>query len=114
MGMSEHTPERERLTDGDVQERKPQGWWGDDGKLFRLFEFDSYRQGLDFVVRVAELAEAQDHHPDITLKYKKVHVEYMTHETNSIVGGVTELDLRGAEAVNSIFELPGEVLSGEG
>ncbi|UWX65522.1 4a-hydroxytetrahydrobiopterin dehydratase [Deinococcus rubellus] len=112
--MSEHTSERERLTDGDVQERKPQGWWGDDGKLFRLFEFDSYRQGLDFVVRVAELAEAQNHHPDITLKYKKVHVEYVTHETNSIVGGVTELDLRGAEAVNSIFELPGEALSGEG
>ncbi len=112
--MTENVAGRERLTDGDVQDRKPQGWWGDDGKLFRLFEFDSYRQGVDFAVRVAELAEAQDHHPAITLKYKKVHVEYVTHETNSIVGGVTELDLRGAEAVNSIFELPSEVLSGEG
>ncbi|WP_161883225.1 4a-hydroxytetrahydrobiopterin dehydratase [Deinococcus alpinitundrae] len=112
--MTENVAGRERLTDGDVQDRKPQGWWGDDGKLFRLFKFDSYRQGLDFAVRVAELAEAQDHHPDITLKYKKVHVEYVTYETGSIVGGVTELDLRGAEAVNSIFELPSEVLSGEG
>ncbi|WP_420597145.1 4a-hydroxytetrahydrobiopterin dehydratase [Deinococcus sp.] len=101
---------RERLGDGDVQDRKPPGWWGDDGLLFRVFAFDTYLQGVDFAVRVAELAEAQDHHPDITVMYKKVKVNYSTHD----VGGVTEFDLRGAAAVNSLFDLPSDARSGEG
>ena len=101
---------RERLSDGDVQDRKPLDWWGDDGKLFRVFEFETYLQGVAFAVRVAELADAQDHHPDITISYRKVKVNYYTHDA----GGVTEFDLRGAAAVNSLFELPDTVLSGEG
>ena len=100
---------RERLGDGDVQDRKPPGWWGDDGKLFRVFGFESYREGVAFAVRVSELAEAQDHHPEITIFYKKVKVNYYTHDA----GGVTEFDLRGAAAVNSLFEVPDEARSGE-
>ncbi|WP_293911066.1 4a-hydroxytetrahydrobiopterin dehydratase [Deinococcus sp.] len=102
--MTHNTPSRIRLTDGDVQDRKPALWWGDDGKLFRIFEFGSYMRGVAFAVRVAELAEAQDHHPDITINYKKVKVNYYTHDA----GGVTEFDLRGAEAVNGLFASPSE------
>jgi 4a-hydroxytetrahydrobiopterin dehydratase len=102
--MTQASPNRTRLTDGDVQDRKPESWWGDDGKLFRIFEFGSYLAGVAFAVRVAELAEAQDHHPDITITYKKVKVNFYTHDA----GGVTEFDLRGAEAVNGLFALPPE------
>ncbi|AWN23440.1 4a-hydroxytetrahydrobiopterin dehydratase [Deinococcus irradiatisoli] len=104
--MTQNEHKRDRLTDGDVQDLKPEGWWGDDGKLFRVFEFQTYQEGVDFALRVAELAEAQDHHPEITIFYKKVKVNYYTHETNSYVSGVTRLDLRGAEAVNSLYALP--------
>ncbi|MBB5235309.1 4a-hydroxytetrahydrobiopterin dehydratase [Deinococcus budaensis] len=88
-----------KLTDGDVQERKPEGWWGDDGKLFREFKFGSYQEGVDFAVRVAALAEARDHHPDIHIYYRRVRLNFFTHS----VGGVTDLDLEGAQAVNALL-----------
>ena len=47
-----------KLTDGDVQDLKPDAWYGDDGKLFREFEFGTYQEGVDFAVRVAAQAEA--------------------------------------------------------
>lgn len=93
-----YDPER-KLTDGDVQERKPEGWWGDDGKLFREFKFDSYQEGVDFAVRVAGLAERLGHHPDLHIYYRHVRVNYFTHSA----GGVTQLDLDGAQAVNDLI-----------
>ncbi len=103
--MTQDLASRERLSDGDVQELKPEGWWGDDGQIFRVFEFGSYQHGVDFALRVADLAAAQDHHPEITILYKKVKVNYFTHETDSFVSGVTRLDLLGAAAVNSVYAL---------
>jgi 4a-hydroxytetrahydrobiopterin dehydratase len=50
-------PER-KMTDGDVQDLKPDGWWGGEGTLFRDVAFDSYQEGVDFAVQVAALAEA--------------------------------------------------------
>ncbi|MFC4425935.1 4a-hydroxytetrahydrobiopterin dehydratase [Deinococcus navajonensis] len=93
-----HDPAR-KLSDGDVQARKPEGWWGDDGKLFRDVAFDSYQAGVDFVVRVAAVAEQQGHHPDLHLRYRRVRVTFSTSEA----GGVTQLDLDGAQAVNALL-----------
>ncbi|ACO46518.1 4a-hydroxytetrahydrobiopterin dehydratase [Deinococcus deserti] len=93
-----HDPKR-KLTDGDVQERKPNGWWGDEGKLFRDFTFETYQAGVDFVVRIAALAEERGHHPDLHLKYRRVRVIFFTHDA----GGVTMLDLEGAQAVNDLL-----------
>ncbi|WP_216318652.1 4a-hydroxytetrahydrobiopterin dehydratase [Deinococcus aestuarii] len=89
-----------KLTDGDVQDLKPRGWWGDDGKLYRDFTFDTYQAGVDFVVRVAALAEEQGHHPDIRLSYRRVRVNYFTYDA----GGVTGLDIAGAHAVDRLAE----------
>ncbi|TSA86850.1 4a-hydroxytetrahydrobiopterin dehydratase [Deinococcus detaillensis] len=97
----------ERLSEGDVLDHKPEGWWGDHGLIYRLFEFETYQAGMDFAVRVAELAEAQNHHPVITVMFKKVKITYSTHETDSFISGVTQLDLDGAEAVNSLFAVEG-------
>lgn len=87
-----------KLTDGDVHDLKPEGWWGDDGKLFREFRFDSYREGVDFALRVADLAERLGHHPDLHIYYRHVRVNYFTHDA----GGVTMLDIEGARAVNAL------------
>lgn len=88
-----------KLTDGDVQALKPEGWWGDEGRLYRDFRFGSYQAGVDFALRVAALAEAQQHHPDIHIHYRRVRIQYFTHDA----GGVTLRDIEGARAVNALL-----------
>lgn len=96
-------PER-KMTDGDVQDLKPEGWWGGEGTLFRDVAFDSYQEGVDFAVQVAALAEAQGHHPDITIHYRRVKLSYFTHDA----GGVTMADIEGARAVNELVAALGQ------
>ena len=58
----------------------------DSGKaLQREFKFSSYLAGADFVASVAGMSQAENHHPDIQLAYKKVKVLYSTHSA----GGLT-------------------------
>ncbi|CAM3297771.1 4a-hydroxytetrahydrobiopterin dehydratase [Deinococcus saxicola] len=102
-----YAPDR-KLTDGDVHDLKPAGWWGDDGLLFREFTFGSYQAGVDFAVQVAALAEEQDHHPDIHIFYKRVRLNYFTHDA----GGVTGADITGAQAVNGLFDLASKSVDG--
>ncbi|MBB6015778.1 4a-hydroxytetrahydrobiopterin dehydratase [Deinococcus radiopugnans] len=102
-----YDPDR-TLSDGDVHDLKPAGWWGDDGTLFREFTFDSYPAGVDFAVRVAALAEQQGHHPDIHIFYKRVRLNYFTHDA----GGITGADIAGAQAVNDLADLAAKPLDG--
>ncbi len=53
------------------------------GKV-REFTFDDFRQALDFVNEVGELAEEQGHHPDIYLSYGKVKIELWTHKIDGL------------------------------
>jgi 4a-hydroxytetrahydrobiopterin dehydratase len=66
----------------------PEGWNEVDDALERTFELGSFREALAFVNRVGELAEAEDHHPDISISYKRVTLRWWTHTA----GGVTERD----------------------
>ena len=52
------------------------------------YRFDDFRQALDFAVRVGEMAEEQDHHPDIFLTWGLVKVTIWTHK----IDGLTESD----------------------
>jgi 4a-hydroxytetrahydrobiopterin dehydratase len=56
----------------------------DEHHLEREFTFDDFRQALDFVNEVGELAEEQGHHPDIYLGYGKVKIELWTHKINGL------------------------------
>ena len=63
--------------------------WDDSyGALERTFEFGSFAEAVAFVNRVAELAEAENHHPDIAISYKKVTLRWTTHSA----GGITDRD----------------------
>ncbi|HEY5058930.1 MAG TPA: 4a-hydroxytetrahydrobiopterin dehydratase [Gaiellaceae bacterium] len=64
------------------------GWTDVDGALERTFELGSFPEAIAFVNRVAELAQAEDHHPDIAVSYKKVTLRWTTHSA----GGITERD----------------------
>jgi 4a-hydroxytetrahydrobiopterin dehydratase len=66
----------------------PEGWREEDGALVRVFELESFPAAIAFVSRVAELAERENHHPDIDIRYRKVLVRWTTHSA----GGVTDRD----------------------
>jgi len=53
-------------------------------RIERTFRFPDFRQSLDFVNRVGELAETDHHHPDIYLSYGKVRVELFTHKVHGL------------------------------
>ena len=66
----------------------PEGWVEVDEALERTFELPSFPEAIAFVNRVAELAQAEDHHPDVTISYRKVTLRWTTHSE----GGITERD----------------------
>ena len=69
------------------------GWTEVDGKLEREFSFGSFADAVAFVNRVAELAERENHHPDIDVRYDRVVLRWWTHTA----GGVTDRDRELAE-----------------
>jgi 4a-hydroxytetrahydrobiopterin dehydratase len=66
----------------------PPNWIEVDGALERTFELPSFPEAIAFVNRVAELAEQQNHHPDIAVSYRKVTLRWTTHSA----GGITDRD----------------------
>ncbi len=64
------------------------GWDEKDGALERELEFASFPEAIAFVDRLAEVAEAENHHPDIDIRFRRVVVRWSTHSA----GGVTERD----------------------
>ena len=74
-------------------------WDEVDGALERTFECASFPSAVAFVNRVAELAERENHHPDIVLSYRKVTVRWVTHSA----GGITDRDRALAGATDELF-----------
>ena len=74
-----------------------EGWAEVDGALERTWEFASFPEAIAFVNRVAELAEAEDHHPDIAVAYKNVTLRWRTHSADDITDRDRELAARSAE-----------------
>jgi 4a-hydroxytetrahydrobiopterin dehydratase len=66
----------------------------------RTFEFDDFSESIDFVNGVAEVAEDEEHHPDIDIRYNKVRLILSTHSK----GGLTELDFNLAERIDTLSE----------
>ncbi len=70
----------------------------DDQKIQYQFKFDSFLQSIEFVNKVADVAETEDHHPDITINYKKVTIELTTHA----IGGLSENDFIMAAKIEKL------------
>lgn len=56
----------------------------DDIWIVRTFKFKNFKDALDFVNQVGEIAEAQGHHPDIELSWGRVVVKLMTHKIKGL------------------------------
>ena len=67
-------------------------------KIVMEKEFADFHEAMEYVNNLAELAEENNHHPDICIHYNKVMLELWTHSQN----GVTETDLDFAELINDL------------
>ena len=76
------------------------GWELKGKQIVKAYTFKTFAEAMEFVNRLAELAEQKNHHPDIHIVYTKVKVLTWTHKFN----GVTKLDVKLATAVEKLFE----------
>lgn len=53
-------------------------------QLERVFQFDDFKQALDFTNRIGDLAEAEDHHPALLTEWGKVTVTWWTHKVKGL------------------------------
>src|SRR5215831_16054744 len=83
------TPRLEGAQLDDLAKQLKGGWKVvNSHHLEREFKFKNFREALDFTNQVGELAEAQNHHPDIYLAWGKVKITIWTHK----IDGLTESD----------------------
>ena len=74
------------------------GWAVGDGMLRRRFEFPDFAQALAFANRVGELAERENHHPDLLVGWGACEVAWVNHSA----GGITERDVDMARATDGL------------
>ena len=88
------------LTDDRLRDElhRLEGWEADGDTIRRTLEFDSFPEAIAFINRVATLAQAANHHPELTNVYSRVEVTLTSHDA----GGVTEKDLELAERINGV------------
>lgn len=90
----------DRLTDDAVQAGIADSQWERDGDaIVRDHEFKDFAQALAYVNRIAEAAEAANHHPDILIhSWNRVRLTLSTHS----VGGLTQADLDMARTLDEV------------
>jgi 4a-hydroxytetrahydrobiopterin dehydratase len=76
----------------------PDGWAEVEGALERELRFKDFVEALAFVNRVGELAESENHHPDIAIHWNRVTLRWWTHTA----GGVTDRDRELASKTNDL------------
>ena len=95
------TPTLPRDTLGTLLGQLP-GWTvaenGDHLELTRTFRFKGFLPGVELVNRIAPIAEAEGHHPDLHLSYGSLRVDLWTHAA----GGLTENDFVMAAKIDQI------------
>ena len=80
------------------------GWDYAHKKISKSFSFNAYMEGIEFVQKLAVLAETQNHHPDINIGWCKVDISITSHD----LGGVSTKCVNLALGIDSIFEKSSE------
>lgn len=93
-----------KLDDAAVQQQLGTltGWEIENGALAKTYTFEDFAAGIAFVNRVANAAEAADHHPDIVIRFRKVTLILSTHDS----GGITEKDFALAAEADRLAAAP--------
>ena len=93
----------EKMLEEKLLEMAPEWKTGKNEKgvpyIERVHHASKFMEGIAFVGKVAEAAEANNHHPDIIVNYKRITIRYWTHTAS----GVTLADLQMAQEINPLF-----------
>ena len=89
-----------KLSPSEIEQRLKHlnGWTLDGNAIRKQYTFAGFPQAIAFVNRLVPSAEAEDHHPDITINYKRVTLTYSTHSE----GGLTIKDFDGAATADRV------------
>ncbi|MFA5763896.1 MAG: 4a-hydroxytetrahydrobiopterin dehydratase [archaeon] len=77
------------------------GWVYENNKLTKEFEFNSFMDGLTFIIKLAPFCEAHDHHPDIKINYTKINFDLQRFDAG---GKVTNMDFIVANQIEKLFD----------
>ena len=68
------------------------------GGIVRRMEFPQFADAIAFVNRVATVADAHDHHPDIDIRYRRLKIVLVSHD----VGGLSDRDFKMAKLIDEL------------
>ena len=74
-------------------------WAGDGDGLRRTVQLPTFRDAVAAIVSIADVAEEMDHHPDVDLRWRTLHLTLVSHSA----GGVSELDLELARRIDVLL-----------
>lgn len=74
-------------------------WSGDGAGLHRTVELSTFQDAVAAIVAIADVAEELDHHPDVDLRWRTLHLTLVSHSA----GGVSELDLQLARRIDAVL-----------
>lgn len=89
-----------KLADTELQQELPKltGWSVVNGKLHKIFQFDSFIEAFGFMTKAALVAEAMNHHPEWCNVYNRVTVDLTTHDA----GGISARDFALAAKMDGL------------
>ena len=97
MGKGAATMERDEI---DRRLRELDGWKLEGDAISKTFTFAGFPEAVEFLRRLVPGAEDADHHPDVTINYRRVTLRYTTHSE----GRITEKDFAGAAMADSLAQ----------
>ena len=94
-------PRPSRLSDDELAAALPglPLWSGDGDGLRRTVELPSFRDAVAAIVAIADVAEEMDHHPDVDLRWRTLHLTLVSHSA----GGVSKLDVALARRIDALL-----------
>ena len=90
----------EKLSKAEIEKEleKLEGWEFNENALETTFEFQNFKEAFTLMTRIAFECEAQNHHPDWTNVYNRLHIRLSTHDA----GGVTQKDFELAALIEQL------------
>lgn len=86
----------------DLNESFEQSDWNEvNGKLQKQFEFKDFSEALDFINKLAELCESENHHPEINWVYNKIQLSLSTHDAGDVI---TEKDINLSKLIDEMVK----------
>jgi 4a-hydroxytetrahydrobiopterin dehydratase len=94
--------ERKKLTAEEILEKLVDldCWKVENDKLLKRFTFPNFAESLAFVDKIGEIAETNDHHPDITFGWGYAEIFITTHDA----GGITLKDFALAKEIDGLLK----------